>query len=63
MSDNGRKPMETPFEQTVPDIEQDVESDGLGEERLKEDVAETEVPTKTENQKVSGRVKKMHRST
>jgi hypothetical protein len=39
MSDDSRKPIETPFDKTVPDLEQEVDPDGLGEERLKEEVA------------------------
>lgn len=31
-----------PFDRTVPDLEQEVDSDGLGEERLEEDVARTD---------------------
>lgn len=39
MSDDARKPVETPFDKTVPDLEEEVDPDGLGKERLKEDIA------------------------
>lgn len=42
MSDDPRKPVETPFDKTVPDLEEEVNPEGLGEERLKEDIARTE---------------------
>ncbi len=39
MEDDPRKPVQTPFDRTVPNLEEEVDPDGLGEERLKEDIA------------------------
>jgi hypothetical protein len=41
MNDDPRKPIETPFDKTVPDLEEQ-EPDGLGQERLEEDIARAE---------------------
>lgn len=41
MSDDPRKPIKTPFGKTVSDLEEQ-EPDGLGQERLEEDIARTE---------------------
>lgn len=41
MSDDVRRPIETPFDKTVPDLGE-VDPDGLGEERLQEDIADPE---------------------